>query len=98
MGKGRQGETIDNGLPVPPDGGWGWAVVFGSFMLHVIADGIVYSFGVFFIEFLEEFGEGKGQTAWIGSLVPGVTLLVGKLHVVIHSYIFLDGFNFTNFK
>jgi hypothetical protein len=47
---------------------------------------------------LEEFGEGKGQTAWIGSLVPGVTLLVGKLHVVIHSYIFLDGFNFTNFK
>lgn len=82
MGKGRQGETIDNGLPVPPDGGWGWAVVFGSFMLHVIADGIVYSFGVFYIEFLKEFGEGKGETAWIGSLVPGVTLLVGKLHVV----------------
>jgi hypothetical protein len=20
----------------PPDGGWGWAVVFGSFMIHII--------------------------------------------------------------
>jgi hypothetical protein len=24
----------------PPDGGWGWAVVFGSFMIHII--GIVF--------------------------------------------------------
>ena len=20
----------------PPDGGWGWAVVFGSFMIHIV--------------------------------------------------------------
>lgn len=25
-------------LPVPPDGGWGWAVVFASFMIHVIGE------------------------------------------------------------
>jgi hypothetical protein len=47
-----------------------------------VKGGVHVRFGVFYIEFLEEFGEGKGQTAWIGSLVPGVTLLVGKLHVV----------------
>lgn len=23
--------------PAPPDGGWGWMVVFGSFMIHVIS-------------------------------------------------------------
>ncbi len=23
-------------IPTPPDGGWGWAVVFASFMIHVI--------------------------------------------------------------
>lgn len=33
-------------VPVPPDGGWGWVVVLGSFFVHVFADGFVYSFGV----------------------------------------------------
>ena len=23
-------------LPIPPDGGWGWFVVFASFMIHVV--------------------------------------------------------------
>lgn len=27
--------------PTPPDGGWGWMVVFGSFMIHIISK---YSF------------------------------------------------------
>lgn len=70
-------------MPVPPDGGWGWMVVLGSFALHVIADGIVYSFGVFYIDFLDYFKGGKGETAWVGSLVPGVTLTVGKLAGIV---------------
>ena len=65
-------------LVEPPDGGWGWMVVFASFMIHVIADGIVYSFGIFYMEFLDYYKGGKGETAWVGSLVPGVTLSVGE--------------------
>ncbi|OWF56683.1 monocarboxylate transporter 7-like [Mizuhopecten yessoensis] len=82
MGKGKhpdnhEEEELD--VAVPPDGGWGWMVVLGSFALHVIADGIVYSFGVFYIDFLDYFKGGKGETSWVGSLVPGVTLTVGPI-------------------
>ena len=66
-------------LPTPPDGGWGWVVVFSSFMVHIIADGVAYSFGVFYIEFLEHFQGGRGETGWVGSLVVGVTLSSGEI-------------------
>jgi len=31
-------DPSDSSLPTPPDGGWGWWVVFGSFMIHVIGE------------------------------------------------------------
>jgi len=68
----------ESSIVTPPDGGWGWMVVLASFLIHVIADGIVYSFGIFYMEFLHYFKGGKGETAWVGSLVPGVCLTVGK--------------------
>ena len=33
-------------VPLIPDGGWGWAVIAGSFFIHVFSDGFVYSLGV----------------------------------------------------
>lgn len=63
----------------PPDGGWGWVVVFASFMVNLIADGITFSFGVIYVEFLNYFGEGKGKTAWIGSLFMAMPLLSGPV-------------------
>ncbi|XP_003700739.2 monocarboxylate transporter 12 isoform X2 [Megachile rotundata] len=63
----------------PPDGGWGYFVVFASFLIHVIADGVTYSFGVFYLEFLYYFEEGKGTTAWIASILVGVTLCSGPI-------------------
>ncbi|XP_017768067.1 PREDICTED: monocarboxylate transporter 12 [Nicrophorus vespilloides] len=62
-----------------PDGGWGWVVVFGSFMIHVITDGVTYSFGIFYDEFLTYFNEGKGPTSWILSILVGVTLCSGPI-------------------
>ncbi|GBP93669.1 Monocarboxylate transporter 12 [Eumeta japonica] len=63
----------------PPDGGWGWVVVFASFMVNLIADGITFSFGVFYVHFLEYFGEGKGKTAWIGGIFMAMPLLSGPV-------------------
>ncbi|KAM8721692.1 hypothetical protein ACLKA7_007548 [Drosophila subpalustris] len=66
-------------MPTPPDGGWGWVVVFGSFMIHIVTDGMTYSFGLFYDEFLTYFNEGKGYTAWIASIMVGVTFSSGPI-------------------
>ena len=42
-------------LPVPPDGGWGWMVCAASFFLSLIVDGCCYSYGIFYMEYLDGF-------------------------------------------
>jgi hypothetical protein len=69
----------DDGRSKVPDGGWGWVVVFSSLVISMIADGISFSFGLLYIEFLEHFGESKSKTAWIGSLFMAVPLLSGPI-------------------
>ncbi|CAG9767259.1 unnamed protein product [Ceutorhynchus assimilis] len=65
--------------PNIPDGGWGWVVVFATFVLCMIADGITFSFGLLYIEFLNEFEASKSATSWIGALFMAVPLMTGPL-------------------
>lgn len=88
-------------LPPPPDGGYGWVIVFASFMCNMVVDGIAYTFGVFLGEFVNYFGEGKGKTAWVGSLLSGMYLSAGEfIHIfkcfqfaVNNIYKFIIAFN-----
>jgi len=61
-----------------PDGGWGWVVVFGSFMIHVIADGVAYSFGIYVESFLDHFNASRSEVGFLGSLMLGVTWGTGE--------------------
>lgn len=65
--------------PKVPDGGWGWVVVLASLIISMVADGVSFSFGLLYIEFLHEFGASKSKTAWIGSLFMAVPLLSGPI-------------------
>ncbi len=67
-----------NIIIAPPDGGYGWVVVMSSFLLQAIGGGIAFSVGVFFVEFLGTFGQGKGATAWIGSINTGLLFGAGR--------------------
>ncbi|XP_043218208.1 monocarboxylate transporter 12-like [Amphibalanus amphitrite] len=62
---------------VPPDGGWGWVIVAASFMCNAIVDGFIFSFGVLLLPLVDEFGESKSKTAWIGSILSGFYLIAG---------------------
>lgn len=75
----KREEDEESETPPPPDGGWGWMVVFGSFMIHVITDGVTYSFGIFYDKFLDYFKEGQALTSWILSILVGVTLCSGPI-------------------
>ncbi|XP_033739187.1 monocarboxylate transporter 9-like [Pecten maximus] len=60
-----------------PDGGWGWLVTFSSFMSHFLIDGVCYTFGVFFPEFLRYFGESKAKTQLLSSIMLGNYFVFG---------------------
>ena len=69
--------------PRPPgvpqtDGKYGWIIVLGAFIVSMIIDGICLSFGIFYSEFLDYFGEGQSKTAWTGSVLSGTYSLLGK--------------------
>lgn len=68
----------DDDIVPPPDGGWGWVIVLSSFFIHVVADGITYTFGIYYVEFLKFFKQSNAKTAWILSILVGITLGIGK--------------------
>ncbi|RZC37944.1 monocarboxylate transporter 13 [Asbolus verrucosus] len=72
-------DSLDISEASPPDGGWGWVVVAASFVVNLIADGITFSFGVIFVEFLKYFGQNRGTTAWIGGVFMAMPLLSGPI-------------------
>lgn len=66
-------------MPTPPDGGWGWMVVFASFMIHVLADGFTYTFGIYFVHLMLYYKASAAATSWIASILVGVTLGSGPI-------------------
>ncbi|KAG8520880.1 Monocarboxylate transporter 14 [Galemys pyrenaicus] len=59
------------------DGGWAWMMVVSSFFVHILVMGSQMALGVLNVEWLEEFHQSRGLTAWVSSLSMGITLIVG---------------------
>ncbi len=68
-----------------PDGDWGWAVVFGSFMISLICDGFAYTTGIFFEEFLEVYKESETITSMFDSIMTGMIFLMGITYNSLNS-------------
>lgn len=70
-------DPLDPEVIKAPDGGYGWIVVFASFMCNFTVDGICYTFGLFLPYFMAEFHSGKAITALAGSLLSGCYMTAG---------------------
>ncbi|XP_072311153.1 monocarboxylate transporter 2-like [Eucyclogobius newberryi] len=71
----------------PPDGGWGWAVVLGSF----ISIGFSYAFPkaitVFFKDIQIIFGASYSEIAWISSIMLAVMYAAGPISsILVNTY------------
>nr|XP_056712240.1 monocarboxylate transporter 4 [Euleptes europaea] len=62
-----------------PDGGWGWAVLFGCFVITGFSYAFPKAMSVFFKELIREFGVGYSDTAWISSILLAMLYGSGPL-------------------
>lgn len=63
---------------VPPDGGWGWAVVFGASVSVGFAYTFPKAFTIYFKELQAVYSISYSQIAWITSIMCATTYGGGK--------------------
>ncbi|XP_062331658.1 monocarboxylate transporter 4 [Osmerus eperlanus] len=66
-----------------PDGGWGWAVLVGCFVITGFSYAFPKAVSVFFKELIREFGVGYSDTAWISSILLAMLYGTGPLCSVL---------------
>ncbi|XDA81104.1 hypothetical protein R6Z07F_011080 [Ovis aries] len=75
------GAVIDDGPTgiKAPDGGWGWAILWGCFVITGFSYAFPKAVSVFFKELMREFGIGYSDTAWISSILLAMLYGTGPL-------------------
>ena len=61
----------------PPDGGYGWAIVFGAALTHFFLVGSARSLGLVYEDLRVKFGGTAAQTAWVAAIFNTTRSIVG---------------------
>uniref|UniRef100_A0A8D0H3U7 Solute carrier family 16 member 8 n=1 Tax=Sphenodon punctatus TaxID=8508 RepID=A0A8D0H3U7_SPHPU len=63
----------------PPDGGWGWVVLLGCFVITGFSYAFPKAVSVYFKELMKDFHVGYSDTAWISSIMLAMLYGTGPL-------------------
>nr|XP_024659285.1 monocarboxylate transporter 4 [Maylandia zebra] len=79
------GAVLDDGPPgvKAPDGGWGWAVLAGCFVITGFSYAFPKAVSIFFKDLIQEFEVGYSATAWISSILLAMLYGTGPLCSVL---------------
>ena len=80
------------GEMVPPDGGWGWFVLFAAVMVNVLIPGGIKSFGVIYKAFLEKYSANSSSGAWIPALCYFLYSSLGIYNASFRSFCYWSSF------
>ena len=77
----KRKESEDEGGEVtpPPEGGWGWVIVGGIFLMFTVLFGYIFALAVLFVEWMRYFDASATDISWVVSLAPAVSGLMSKL-------------------
>ena len=76
---GSEVEDENSSTSTVPDGGWGWMVVLGAFMVYFLGHGFLFTFGVFVENFVDYFEGSKSAIGGVGSLMIGLGAGAGNV-------------------
>ncbi|XP_052230057.1 monocarboxylate transporter 7-like isoform X2 [Dreissena polymorpha] len=62
-----------------PDGGWGWMIVLGAFIVHVYIGGLMKASGIMYMKLQDRFQQSAVATAWVFSLFTTFLLMMEAL-------------------
>ncbi|XP_052230056.1 monocarboxylate transporter 13-like isoform X1 [Dreissena polymorpha] len=62
-----------------PDGGWGWMIVLGAFIVHVYIGGLMKASGIMYMKLQDRFQQSAVATAWVFSLFTTFLLMMGPV-------------------
>uniref|UniRef100_A0A6I8PR98 Solute carrier family 16 member 8 n=1 Tax=Ornithorhynchus anatinus TaxID=9258 RepID=A0A6I8PR98_ORNAN len=70
-------------LARPPDGGWGWVVLLGCFVITGFSYAFPKAVSVYFKELMRDFGVGYSDTAWISSIMLAMLYGTGPVSSIL---------------
>nr|XP_020643396.1 monocarboxylate transporter 3 [Pogona vitticeps] len=81
-----RGDAQDGQLPErvkPPDGGWGWIVLLGCFIITGFSYAFPKAVSIYFKELMHDFHVGYSDTAWISSIMLAMLYGTGPVSSIM---------------